>query len=949
MVVTAADVRDQGPPRSPDSRTAPLDALLRHAADARAGAARAVLVRGPAGVGRTHLLAAVSERLAAEGVTVRHFTGLPDGAAAVRAVDALLVPPPAAAPGRLDSAGPHDTHHDWHRLHRHALELLADGPVALVIDDAQWCDEPSLRCADFILRRAAGQPLLVLLAQRTDAPGPGTPVLVEILAQDRCVLLEPGPLGERGTQNMITRLFGGPADPRFVQGCTEITGGNPLLLDRLLTTLRTVGIPPDVDALHQLRTVHQTTLTSLIPDLLAVGPRPVRQVATALAVLGRAAVDPLAALCGLSGRRVQSALARLRDIEAVLPGSPAEMREGIRTAVLATVRGPALQELRARAARILSDAGRPAAEVAEQLALLERIDEPWMFAVLRDAVSEAPTRVTVAAAARWLRGDTGRRLTATERKDLHVELARAASRTAVAPAHALRHLHQALAVTPDPREQAPVAVQYAMMALGTRRAPEALRLLERVLADLHGAAGARAEPVDRDLVVTVESALLATAVNDRTALPAARARAASVAVPSGHSPADRRLLAALSAFAALDGGSAGRAATLARQALRADEPGTVGWGVFCSSAVLALSDCVDEALAALDQALSPAEAHPPLWPLRAALAGRSLILHGIGDVSAAARDAWAAVEVVGPTDAPPLAHIALSSVLLSQGEAPRAGAVLDRLARTASDLDRSVWEWHHYLYTKGRILRELGDLEGALALWRQCGRSLEEAGITNPVLVPWWLPTATTLGRLGLGAEASGIVEAAQERARLWGTPRAVGLGMVAAASVVEGRRRTALLAQAVDILADSPARLELAKAEYQLGCELLGLGDARGARGHLRQAIERATRCGYHVLGAIAREALVTAGGRMHRLAAVPLDSLTHRERRIAALAQRGHSNKRIAETLFITPRTVEMHLTNVYRKLDVRGRAELPSGLGARGHRGVPWQADGPNTPNH
>ncbi|MFD0381465.1 helix-turn-helix transcriptional regulator [Streptomyces stramineus] len=66
-----------------------------------------------------------------------------------------------------------------------------------------------------------------------------------------------------------------------------------------------------------------------------------------------------------------------------------------------------------------------------------------------------------------------------------------------------------------------------------------------------------------------------------------------------------------------------------------------------------------------------------------------------------------------------------------------------------------------------------------------------------------------------------------------------------------------------------------------------------------------------------------------MPQLAANPLDSLTDSERRVAALARNGASNKEIAATLFITTRTVEMHLTNVYRKLDVRGRAELPGGL--------------------
>ncbi|MCA6094248.1 helix-turn-helix transcriptional regulator [Streptomyces sp. SCA3-4] len=75
-----------------------------------------------------------------------------------------------------------------------------------------------------------------------------------------------------------------------------------------------------------------------------------------------------------------------------------------------------------------------------------------------------------------------------------------------------------------------------------------------------------------------------------------------------------------------------------------------------------------------------------------------------------------------------------------------------------------------------------------------------------------------------------------------------------------------------------------------------------------------------------------------MSQIAVSPLDSLTDSERRIATLARGGISNREIAEALFITPRTVEMHLTNVYRKLDVRGRADLPRQLAAPGPRRTP-----------
>ncbi|MEU7168092.1 AAA family ATPase [Streptomyces morookaense] len=930
------------PPRIPPGRSTELNTLLRQAARTRAGAARAVLVRGPAGMGRTSLLSAVAEHLPAEGVTVRRFGGRPgdnDGTAPRRAVDVLLAPH-SASPS--DPAPvPADAHADRLRLHRHLLGLLSTGPLALVVDDAQWCDETSLRCLDFVLRRAAARPLFVLLSQRTECEGPGTPVLAELLAHDRCALLELGPLDPSETARMIDRTLGGPVDDHFVRRCTEVSGGNPLVLGRLLAALRGAGVRPDAAGLRRLGAVYEGILASMIPDFLAGQPRHVRRVAIALAVLGRGEADLLGALCGVTGTRVESALGDLRRAEAVLPGAPAEMRDAVREAVLGGIAAPTLQQLRVRAARVLSDAGRPATEVAGQLVLLDRLDEPWMLAVLRDAIAESPSRAATRAAVRCLRRALESRLTAAERKDVHVELARASVPTA--PATALWHLRRALATAAGPREQAPIAVEYGMAALGTRCAPDAVRALGHVLDGLTGELGTDPAPADRELHTTVASALLVTAANDRTAMSVARERAAAWPVPQGDSPAERQLLSALSTFAALEGRPADQAAALARRALRVEEAAPAGWWVLASSVVLSLADAVDEAQAGLERSLSNGQLCYAPWMQVAALAGRSLTLHGTGDVTGALHDARAAValaEQTGMTGAVPMAHIALGNALLSQGEAEEARTVLDRIANAGGDLEGRIWEWHQYLYARGRVQRELGDLEGALDTWQRCGRSLDEAGVANPVLAPWWLPAADTLVRLGRTAEAAAIAEEAQVRARRWGTPRAVGLGLLATATAARGRTRLQLLAEGVDALAASPARLELAKAEYLLGRELLGRDDARGARSHLRRAIELATRCGYHVLAALARELLVTAGGRMPQLATSPLDSLTESERRVAALAQGGVSNKKIAEALFITTRTVEMHLTNVYRKLAVRGRADLPGGLG---------MGPGPALPGH
>ena len=55
-------------------------------------------------------------------------------------------------------------------------------------------------------------------------------------------------------------------------------------------------------------------------------------------------------------------------------------------------------------------------------------------------------------------------------------------------------------------------------------------------------------------------------------------------------------------------------------------------------------------------------------------------------------------------------------------------------------------------------------------------------------------------------------------------------------------------------------------------------------------------------------------------------MDALTPSEKRVAGLAVEGMTNREIAQSLFVTPKTIEVHLSNVYRKLDVKSRRELP-----------------------
>jgi DNA-binding CsgD family transcriptional regulator len=96
---------------------------------------------------------------------------------------------------------------------------------------------------------------------------------------------------------------------------------------------------------------------------------------------------------------------------------------------------------------------------------------------------------------------------------------------------------------------------------------------------------------------------------------------------------------------------------------------------------------------------------------------------------------------------------------------------------------------------------------------------------------------------------------------------------------------------------------------------------------------MDGAHRCGAVALADRAADELRATGARPRRRSLTGRDALTAAERRVAALAAAGHSNRQIAQELFITIATVETHLRRVYRKLGVDGRAGLAGALGGEG----------------
>ncbi len=98
-----------------------------------------------------------------------------------------------------------------------------------------------------------------------------------------------------------------------------------------------------------------------------------------------------------------------------------------------------------------------------------------------------------------------------------------------------------------------------------------------------------------------------------------------------------------------------------------------------------------------------------------------------------------------------------------------------------------------------------------------------------------------------------------------------------------------------------------------------------------LRRGMDLAHRCGARSLEDRARVELRASGARPRRAVVTGVSSLTPSERRVAGMAADGHTNREIAQKLFVTPKTVETHLSHAYRKLEVRSRSELVRELAA------------------
>ncbi len=141
---------------------------------------------------------------------------------------------------------------------------------------------------------------------------------------------------------------------------------------------------------------------------------------------------------------------------------------------------------------------------------------------------------------------------------------------------------------------------------------------------------------------------------------------------------------------------------------------------------------------------------------------------------------------------------------------------------------------------------------------------------------------------------------------------------------------------RALELHERDPFPFELARTELCFGERLRRTGDRRAAREHIEAAAR--TFAGLEALAWAERadDELGATGQRLRRRGSVEREFLTPREAQIADQVAQGKSNREVAAALYLTPKTVEFHLTRIYRKLGVRSRSQLVRKLDAGTQRG-------------
>lgn len=881
----------------------------------------ALLLEGEAGIGKTTVWLRATEDAAAQGFRVLVARGAPTEVtftyAAItdlgRTVEdnflAELPPRQRTAVNRLllrDGDGP-DTDE---RLIGAAIvavlqRMSADGPVLVAIDDAHWLDTASRAVLAFAAPRLAGRIALLLAAR----PGENADPLswLRLGHPEATARLRMRPLSLGATHALISQRLGHTLPRPTMVRIHEISSGNPFFALELARAANASG--------PQTLALLPDTLAVMVRDRLADLSEQSREVLLAVACVASPTADVLAAATGGSINEVVEILdAAAADGVLVIVGNQVEFTHPLLAHGVYTEATPAQ---RRRMHRLLAGIVEKSELRARHLALAAVGPDPDTLAALDDASAVVARGAPSSAAelidlAIGLGGDTVTRRLLAALQHYRAGAVRAA----------VQHLSAILgSVSTGGQRSLALILQGALHALSATL-PAGVQALNRAVEE------AGNDPVVRLRGLMLLSPIVAATghVADAVEHAADAVRTAEeIGVPSLHSQA----LALWLSMGFLHGLGVDQAAL--NTALKAQDPQSTGSVSTRADAIAAVLAAWTGSLEEGRDGMRAVQQHCAEYGSEAdivwAACRTTLIDIWLGryrDAAATAEDAALHAEQLGGKLMLVEAMTARAAVAAYTGDFERGHAAAHQALQYARDIGADFLA-RDPLTTLAFLDVSRGEHAAAVATLQPLLASFDPDHDTE-IAVGAFLPDAIeALVALGRSAEAEPLAMALEINGSRLGRPWMLAVGargrahILSAAGDLEAAERTATAA--LKHHRKLPMPFETARTQLLLGQLQRRRRQRRAAAETLSAALGAFEALGSPMWAARARTELE----RLSAVSSAGVSGLTPAEARIAHLAAAGRSNREIAAELSLAPKTVEMNLSAVYRKLGIRSRAQL------------------------
>ncbi len=894
----------------------------------RGGSSGALIMEGEAGAGKTSLLDYVSAHardlqiLRAQGAECEQdlpFAGLADLLGPVLGYMEALPGPQRTALASALAIGP-AVPGDLFTVCAATLSLLAAAaaarPVLVMVDDAHWLDVASARAVEFTARRLGRYAIGLIVVLRHTPPGASWPAYHRPGASPAGTMLVVG-LDEGAARQLLAGTGRGIA-PSVAQRLVEGTGGNPLALIELPAAL----------------TQPQLSGLTVLPEPLPVSAAMRRAFALRFDALDddtrRTLLLAAAAVVDLGTLRRASALLSLAgDLTAAEYANLVRVRDGqvefthplVRSAcyyaagpddrraahhALAAVTDPERQPIR-RAWHLAAAAAGADEEVADSLEQAARV------ATGQNAFGAASRAYQRAAE---LSIDEDRRLS-------RWVAAGQAAHLSGDPEGAIRMLRRALDLAPDPLTRADAEVLLARAAVYAAPSIELVRELTDAADAVLGLDTARA-------AVLLASASDVSRIVGQTGLAAETARRAVSLAGSG----GIGWLLSHTSLAQVTIATGGRAAGRRILSRVLDHPGAKRRDpvmdlikVRCGQALIWCEEH-QQAEEVLRSVVESARAGHRGADVRYALASLGDLYFRMDNWGQALADATEAVELTTDLGIRSDLGWAFASIARVEAAVGAEGASREHIARAVSLARprKMASVWATALAASGFLELGLANYARAAADLAQVADQMSAQGIREPYLLTWRPDFIESLVWLGRRTEAHEQLETLDAEAASTGSHWAtVAVARCRGLLADTPHRAVGRLGEAVAIAEASAGKFEQARARLCLGQALRVVRRHDAARHELRDAHVLFELLGAGPWAARAAAELTRLNANTARRPDWADARLTPQELRVARHVAEGLSNQEVATRLFVSPKTIEVHLGHIYDKLGVHTRTSL------------------------